>query len=112
MSGGSSRRVRGIMTLSKTDRSVRNVVIRAAEAASVRPYRIEGVLALIKNRDVMAMTVASFFSSLAFLVVRYGIWFDGGNNRDGAPVWVAILASFQSITSTPFQLSRTAVEIA
>lgn len=59
---------------------------------------LEGVLAHelahIKNRDVMVMTIASFFSSLAFLVVRYGVWFGGGaNSRDGAPVWVAILVS-------------------
>jgi heat shock protein HtpX len=57
---------------------------------------LEGVLAHelahIKNRDVMVMTVASFFSSLAFLVVRYGIWF-GSGNRNNAPVWVAILVS-------------------
>ncbi|WP_380679122.1 zinc metalloprotease HtpX [Salinigranum sp. GCM10025319] len=58
---------------------------------------LEGVLAHelahIKNRDVMVMTIASFLSTLAFLIVRWG-WFLGGNReRGGAPVIVAIVAS-------------------
>ena len=58
---------------------------------------LEGVLAHelahIKNRDVMVMTIASFLSTLAFLIVRWG-WFLGGNReRGGAPVIVAILVS-------------------
>ena len=47
---------------------------------------LEGViaheLAHIKNRDVMVMTIASFLSTVAFLVVRYGAFF-GGRNRNG-----------------------------
>jgi heat shock protein HtpX len=61
---------------------------------------LEGViaheLAHIKNRDVMVMTIASFLSTIAFLVVRWGWLFAGGRNRGGqqqAPVYVAILAS-------------------
>ncbi|MFB6106491.1 MAG: zinc metalloprotease HtpX [Halobacteriaceae archaeon] len=50
-------------------------------------------LAHVKNRDVAVMTVASFLSSLAFLVVRWGWWFGGGRNRNQAPVYVAILVS-------------------
>ncbi len=57
---------------------------------------LEGViaheLAHIKNRDVAVMTIASFFASIAFLIVRWG-WLFGGNNRNAAPVWVAILVS-------------------
>ena len=57
---------------------------------------LEGViaheLAHIKNRDVMVMTIASFLSSVAFIIVRWG-WLLGGNNRNAAPVWVAILVS-------------------
>ncbi|MFO7834979.1 MAG: zinc metalloprotease HtpX [Halohasta sp.] len=57
---------------------------------------LEGVLAHelahIKNRDVMVMTIASFLSTLAFIVVRWG-WLFGGNGRNQAPVYVAILAS-------------------
>jgi heat shock protein HtpX len=51
-------------------------------------------LAHIKNRDVMVMTIASFLSTLAFIVVRWGWLFGGGRNRGGgAPVVVAVLAS-------------------
>ncbi|WP_435063350.1 zinc metalloprotease HtpX [Halobaculum sp. EA56] len=61
---------------------------------------LEGVLAHelahVKNRDVMVMTVASFLSTLAFIVVRWGWLFGGGNNRGGgnqAPILVAIVVS-------------------
>ncbi|WP_435117747.1 zinc metalloprotease HtpX [Halolamina sp. C58] len=60
---------------------------------------LEGVLAHelahVKNRDVMVMTIASFLSTLAFMVVRFGFLFGGGQNREGgAPVLVAVVASF------------------
>jgi heat shock protein HtpX len=61
---------------------------------------LEGVLAHelahVKNRDVAVMTVASFLSTLAFMVVRWG-WLFGGGGRDrqggGGGVLVAILVS-------------------
>ena len=59
---------------------------------------LEGVLAHelahVKNRDVMVMTIASFLSTIAFFIVRWG-WLLGGNNRQGggAPVIVAIAVS-------------------
>ena len=60
---------------------------------------LEGVLAHelahIKNRDVMVMTIASFLSTIAFLVVRWGWLFSGGRDRggNGAPIIVAIVVS-------------------
>ena len=60
---------------------------------------LEGVLAHelahVKNRDMTVMTIASFLSTMAFIVVRWGWLFGGGRGRNGnaAPVWVAILAS-------------------
>jgi len=48
---------------------------------------LEGVmaheLAHVKNRDVMVMTIASFLSTIAFLVVRWGWLFGGGRDRNG-----------------------------
>jgi heat shock protein HtpX len=60
---------------------------------------LEGVLAHelahIKNRDVLVMTIASFLSTIAFIIVRWGWLFGGGRGRGGnqAPVIVAILVS-------------------
>ncbi|GAB7094219.1 zinc metalloprotease HtpX [Halolamina litorea] len=60
---------------------------------------MEGVLAHelahVKNRDVMVMTIASFLSTLAFMVVRFGFLFGGGRDRQGGgQVIVAIAVSF------------------
>jgi len=60
---------------------------------------LEGViaheLAHVKHRDVMVMTIASFLSTIAFLIVRYGFFFGGGRGRGrgGGGVMVAILVS-------------------
>ena len=53
-------------------------------------------LAHVKNRDMMVMTIASFLSTIAFMIVRWGAFFGGGHrggNRGGGGVVVAILVS-------------------
>jgi heat shock protein HtpX len=66
----------------------------------LEPHEVEGVLAHelshIGNRDVLIMTVASFFAMLAGLLTRFGIYggmFGGGRDRDsgGAPAWLIVL---------------------
>jgi heat shock protein HtpX len=66
----------------------------------LEPREVEGVLAHelahIGNRDVVTMTIASFFSMVAAMLVRYGLYagmFGGGNNRDNnaVPVWLVML---------------------
>ena len=64
---------------------------------------IEGVLAHelthIVNRDVLVMTVASFFALLAALLTRFGLYagFFGGfggsrdNNNNSVPVWLIVV---------------------
>jgi heat shock protein HtpX len=65
---------------------------------------IEGVLAHelthIANRDVLVMTVASFFAMLAAMLTRFGLYagmfggFGGGNrdnNNNGVPVWLIVM---------------------
>ncbi len=68
----------------------------------LEPREVEGVLAHelshIANRDVLVMTVASFFAMLAGLMTRFGFYggmFGGGNrnsNDNSVPVWIIVLA--------------------
>ncbi len=63
------------------------------------PGELEGVMAHelthIINRDVMVMTLASFFASLASMIVQFGFFFGGGgdDDDDGPSVMVIILVS-------------------
>src|ERR671935_259700 len=67
----------------------------------LEPREVEGVLAHelshVANRDVLVMTVASFFAMLAALLTRFGLYsgmFGGfGGNRDsnnGPPIWLIV----------------------
>jgi heat shock protein HtpX len=71
----------------------------------LEPREIEAVLAHelshIANRDVLIMTLASFFAMLAALLTRFGLYAGmfgggyGGNNRDSngnnqVPIWLII----------------------
>ena len=67
------------------------------------PAELEGVMAHelthVQNRDVMVMTIASFFASVAAYIVQFGFFFGGGgynrnnNNNDGPSMAVVILVS-------------------
>ena len=50
------------------------------------PAELEGVLAHelthIINRDMMIMTLASFFASIASMIVQFGFFFGGGSDDD------------------------------
>jgi heat shock protein HtpX len=68
----------------------------------LEPKEIEGVLAHelshIANRDVLVMTVASFFAMLAGVLTRFGLYagmWGGGNrnnNNNAVPVWLIVVA--------------------
>jgi heat shock protein HtpX len=66
----------------------------------LEPREVEGVVAHelshIANRDVLVMTLASFFAMLAGLLTRfamYGGLFGGGDrDRNGPPVWLIVFA--------------------
>ena len=65
------------------------------------PSELEGVigheLTHVANRDVMVMTIASFFASSASFIVQMGFWFGGGlggDDEDNGPgFFVVILVS-------------------
>jgi heat shock protein HtpX len=66
---------------------------------TLEPQEIEGVLAHelshIGNRDVLIMTLASFFAMLAGLITRFamyaGIFGGGRRDNNGPPVWLIVL---------------------
>jgi heat shock protein HtpX len=64
------------------------------------PAELEGVLGHelthVQNRDVLVMTIASFFASVASFIVQMGFWFGLGandDNDDGPGFIVVILVS-------------------
>jgi heat shock protein HtpX len=66
------------------------------------PAELEGVLAHelthVQNRDVMVMTLASFFASVASFIVQFGFFFGGGfggddSDGEGESFGVVILVS-------------------
>jgi heat shock protein HtpX len=63
--------------------------------ALLSPAELEGVMAHelthIANRDVMVMTLAAFFASLASMIVQFGFFFGGGDDDDDGPGIFAII---------------------
>jgi heat shock protein HtpX len=62
----------------------------------LEPREVEGVIAHelshIANRDVLVMTLASFFAMLAGILTRWAFIFGGGGrDRNGPPVWLIVL---------------------
>jgi heat shock protein HtpX len=69
----------------------------------LEPHELEGVLAHelthVKNRDVLVMTLASFFASIAALITQFGFFFGGGfggggDDDNGPGFAVVLLVSF------------------
>jgi heat shock protein HtpX len=90
-----------------TGRNPKHAVVAVTQGLwrRLEPQEIEAVLAHelshIANRDVLIMTVASFFAMLAALLTRFGLYagmfggFGGGGNRDNngnnqVPIWLII----------------------
>jgi heat shock protein HtpX len=81
----------------------------------LEPKEIEGVLAHelshIGNRDVLIMTVASFFAMLAALLSRFMLYAGmfGGDRRDnnGPPVWLIVFAVSVITYALSYVLIRT-----
>jgi heat shock protein HtpX len=81
----------------------------------LEPREVEGVLAHelshIANRDVLVMTLASFFAMLAAMLTRFGLYagmWGGGNRRDnnGPPVWLIVFLVSMLVYVISFILIR------
>jgi heat shock protein HtpX len=60
------------------------------------PAELEGVMAHelthVINRDVLVMTLASFFASIASMIVQFGFFFGGGDSDDDdGPSFMVVL---------------------
>ena len=86
-------------------RSQKSAVVCATTAIieTLEPHELEGVMAHelthVKNRDVMVMTIASFFASVAAMITQFGFFFGGGfggsdDDGDGPGFAVVLLVSF------------------
>ena len=64
---------------------------------TLSPSELEGVMAHelthVKHRDVMIMTIASFFASVAAAMVQFGFFFGGGDDEEGPGFLVILLVS-------------------
>jgi heat shock protein HtpX len=85
----------------------------------LEPKEIEGVLAHelshVANRDVLVMTLASFFAMLAAILTRFGLYagmwgggFGGGrrDNNNGTPVWLIVFLVSIAVYFISFVLIR------
>jgi heat shock protein HtpX len=88
----------------------------------LEPQEIEAVLAHelshVANRDVLVMTVASFFAMLAAMLTRFGLYagmfggFGGGGNRSNGnnnqvPVWLIVFLVSVVVYAISWVLIRT-----
>jgi heat shock protein HtpX len=93
-------------------RSPRSAVVCATTGIMelLQPHELEGVLAHelahVKHRDVLIMTVVSFFASVAAMVVQFGMLFGvGGRDREGGqPAFVVVLAVSLVVYAVSFVL--------
>jgi heat shock protein HtpX len=81
----------------------------------LEPSELEGVLGHelthVLNRDVMVMTIASFFASIAAFITQMGFWFGGAfednNNQGGAIGFAAVIAISAAVYIVSFILLQT-----
>ena len=98
-----------------TGRNPKNAVVAVTTALMRRLNQDEVTAVLahelthVKNRDVAVLTVASFFSTIAFFLVRCLLFFGGGSRREGGGgilaawvvsllVWVASYLLIQALS--------------
>ena len=77
-------------------RSPKNATVAATTGIMelLSPAELEGVMAHelthVANRDVMVMTLASFFATIASYIVQFGFFFGGGHDDDENPSFLVL----------------------
>jgi heat shock protein HtpX len=79
------------------------------------PAELEAVLGHelthVQNRDVMVMTIASFFASIAAFITQWGFLFGGGfnnrNNNDNGPGFAVVILVSAAVYAISFLLLQT-----
>jgi heat shock protein HtpX len=80
---------------------------------TLAPHELEAVmaheLAHVKNRDVLIMTVASFFATVASMITQFGFFFGGGgigggDDDDGSPAFLVVLLVSLAVYAISFVL--------
>ena len=93
------------VALARTDMPNAFAMGRSQKAATVcvttgivdllSPAELEGVLAHelahIRHRDVVIMTIVSFFASIASMILQFGFFFGGGGDDDESPGFAALI---------------------
>ena len=80
-------------------RSPRNATVCATTGIMriLTPAELEGVMAHelthVQNRDVLVMTLAGFFATVAAYIVQFGFFFGAGEDDDGDSFVVLLLVS-------------------
>jgi heat shock protein HtpX len=82
-----------------TGRSQKSATVCATTGImrTLSPSELEGVMAHelshVKHRDVLIMTIASFFASLASIMLQFGFFFGGGDDEENPSFLVILLVS-------------------
>ncbi len=72
------------------------------------PAELEGVMAHelthVRNRDVLVMTIASFFATVASYIVQFGFFFGGGDSDDDGPGFLVVILVAMGVYMVSFML--------
>jgi heat shock protein HtpX len=72
------------------------------------PAELEGVMAHelthVQNRDVLVMTIASFFATIAAYIVQFGFFFGGGGDDDDSAGFLALILTSVVVYAVSFVL--------
>ncbi len=76
----------------------------------LEPAELEGVMAHelshVANRDVAIMTLASFFASLASMILQFSFFFGGGGDDDDGPGVFGIIVASMAVYAISFFLMQ------